>query len=240
MSDDSSPAPLVSTVTRRAESSLNDDLQEEYRRRFLPLQAYRRKVWSILTRDFFQKYVPDQATVLDLGCGWGEFINQIRAGKRLGMDLNPDSPSHLDEGIEFFRHDCSEPWPVLENSIDLIFTSNFFEHLPSKNALRQTVAQAYHALRPNGTLICLGPNIKFLPGTYWDFWDHEVALTELALKEILEITGFQVVECVDRFLPYTMVGGGQPALWKIQLYLKIPLAWKFLGKQFLLVARKPA
>jgi hypothetical protein len=85
----------------------------------------------------------------------------------------------------------------------------------------------------------MGPNVKFLPGSYWDFWDHEVALTELSLKEILEITGFHVTECRDRFLPYTMVGGSQPPLWKIRLYLKFPIAWKLLGKQFLLVAHKP-
>jgi len=220
--------------------SLNDDLQKEYQRRFLPLQQYRRKVWSVLTGEFFQKYIAPEATVLDLGCGWGEFINQIRAGRRFGMDLNPDSPSHLDPGVEFLHQDCSLPWSVAPGSLDVVFTSNFFEHLPHKLALKQTLAAAYQALRPGGKIICLGPNIKFLPGTYWDFWDHEVALTELSLKEILEITGFRVTECIDRFLPYTMVGGSQPSLWKIRLYLRLPFAWKLLGKQFLLIAHKPS
>jgi SAM-dependent methyltransferase len=232
---------MTQPISPRPEApSLSHDLSKEYQLRFLPLATYRRKVWSVLTRDFFQKYIPSRATVLDLGCGWGEFINQIQAERRLGMDLNPDSPRHLDAGIEFHRHDCSLPWPIAPGTLDVVFTSNFFEHLPGKLALRQTLAEVRDALRSGGTLICMGPNIKFLPGAYWDFWDHEVALTELALKEILEITGFEVTECVDRFLPYTMVGSRQPALWKIRLYLKLRFAWKIFGRQFLVVARKKA
>jgi SAM-dependent methyltransferase len=220
-------------------ASLNDDLQQEYQRRFQPLREYRKKVWRILVDEFFQKYVPADSTVLDVGCGWGEFINQVKARRRLGMDLNPDSRARLDPDIEFLMQDCSEPWPVPEGSLDIIFSSNFFEHLPHKVALKLTLEEAFKALRPGGKLICMGPNIKFLPDTYWDFWDHEVALTELSLKEILEIIGYEMAECTDRFLPYTMVGAAQKPLWTVSLYLKLPLAWKIFGKQFLLVACKP-
>lgn len=219
--------------------SLNDDLQQEYQRRFQPLREYRRKVWRILVDEFFQKYVPPDSTVLDVGCGWGEFINQVKARRRLGMDLNPDSQQQLDPAVEFLRQDCSTPWPVAKNSLDIVFSSNFFEHLPHKVALKLTLEEAFAALRPGGKLICMGPNIKFLPDTYWDFWDHEVALTELSLREILEIIGFEVVECRDRFLPYTMVGSAPKPLWTVGLYLRLPVAWKIFGKQFLMVAQKP-
>lgn len=220
-------------------ASLNDDLQQEYQRRFQPLREYRKQVWRILVTNFFKKYIPANSTVLDVGCGWGEFINQVKAHRRLGMDLNPDSQSRLDPAVEFLKQDCSATWPVPQDSLDVVFSSNFFEHLPHKVALKLTLEQAFRALRPGGQLICIGPNIKFLPDTYWDFWDHEVALTELSLREILEIIGFETVECRDRFLPYTMVGSAQKPLWTVGLYLKLPLAWKIFGKQFLIVVRKP-
>ena len=51
----------------------------------------------------------------------------------------------------------------------------------------------------------MGPNIKCVPGAYWDFFDHYVALTELSLQEALELAGFRSERIVDRFLPYTMV-----------------------------------
>ncbi len=85
----------------------------------------------------------------------------------------------------------------------------------------------------------MGPNIKFVPGAYWDFLDHHIALTEMSLKESLELSGFCVERCEDRFLPYTMVGGSKPPLWTVALYLKVPLLWKLKGKQFLLIASKP-
>jgi predicted SAM-dependent methyltransferase len=56
--------------------------------------------------------------------------------------------------------------------LDVIFTSNFFEHLVSKQALSQTILQAKKCLVPGGRLIAMGPNIRFVGGAYWDFWDH--------------------------------------------------------------------
>jgi SAM-dependent methyltransferase len=221
-----------------SDSNLSEELRRQYALRFTPLQEYRKRVWSILTRDFFQDLVGSEKTVLDLGCGWGEFINQIHAAKKFGMDLNPDSRDHLEGDVQFLWQDCSEKWQLAPESLDVVFTSNFFEHLPNKDCLKKTLAEAFHALRPGGKIICLGPNIKCVPGAYWDFLDHHIALTELSLKEALELSGFQIERCHDRFLPYTMVGGRQPSLWTVRLYLKLPLAWKILGKQFLVVARK--
>jgi SAM-dependent methyltransferase len=220
-------------------SRLSEELQRQYARRFTPLQQYRERVWSVLTHDFFQEMVGADKSVLDLGCGWGGFINQIQAAKKFGMDLNPASRERLGPDIQFLWQDCAEKWQVPPESLDVVFTSNFLEHLPDKNALKKTLEEAIRALRPGGKIICLGPNIKCVPGAYWDFLDHHIALTELSLKEALELSGFQVERCQERFLPYTMVGGSQPPLWIVRLYLKLPLAWKILGKQFLVVAHKP-
>ena len=223
-----------------SEAILSEELQRQYQRRFSSLQNYRHQVWRILTCDFFQELVGRNKAVLDLGCGWGEFINQIEASKKWGMDLNPSSSEYLNPEVQFLKQDCSSEWQVSPESLDVVFTSNFFEHLPDKEALMRTLLEALHALRPGGRIICMGPNIKLVPGAYWDFLDHHIALTELSLKEALELTGFQIERCEPRFLPYTMVGGLQPPLWMVGLYLKIPLVWKLKEKQFLLVARNPA
>ena len=119
-----------------------------------------------------------------------------------------------------------------------MFTSNFFEHLPTKIALDKTLSFAAKALKPGGRIICMGPNIKYLPGLYWDFWDHHVPLTELSLQEALNLSGFKIESCVDRFLPYTMVGERRSPLWAVNLYLRLPWIWKFFGKQFLVIAQK--
>ena len=220
-------------------SSTGDDLQTIYSQRFAANQDYRQKVWQVLIADFFQKFIAPSASVLDLGCGYGEFINQIAAGKRYGMDLNADTARHLASGITFLRQDCSQSWPLLDDSLDAVFTSNFFEHLPDKSALGRTLDEAFRCLKHGGRLIAVGPNIRFAGGKYWDFWDHFLPLTEKSLSEGLAARGFQIECCHSRFLPYTMAGGPQFPLWMVAAYVRIPLLWRFCGKQFLVVARKP-
>ena len=219
---------------------MTDQLQQEYARRFGQLTDYRTRVWQVLTREFFSRWVAPTDTVLDLGCGWGEFINQIPAEKKYGMDLNPESPSKLSSDVTFLHQDCSQPWQVADNHLDVVFTSNFFEHLPDKSSLARTLAQAFRCLKPGGRLICLGPNIKCLAGPYWDFWDHYLPLTELALQEGCELAGFRTGRVIARFLPYSMSQGFRPPLAFLRFYLRLPLVWRALGKQFLVIMHKPA
>src|ERR1700743_1330451 len=107
-------------------------LREIYRARFEKAQAYRHQVWSILCKDYFQKWISPDGAILDLGCGYGEFINQIIAKQKFGMDLNPDSGKALQANVTLLSQDCSQTWPLEANSLDCVFTSNFFEHLPDK------------------------------------------------------------------------------------------------------------
>lgn len=214
------------------------ELERGYERRFAPRADYRWRVWTLLTRDFFQRYVPAEGVVLELGCGWGEFINQIHARRKYGMDLNPASRARLGDGIEFLHQDCAAPWPLPDQTLDLIFTSNFFEHLPDKASLGRTLHEALRCLKPGGRIVCLGPNIRALPGAYWDFWDHYLPLSERSLGEGLELAGFEVTESIARFLPYTMARDRNPPLWTLSLYLKLPAAWRLFGKQFLVVAAR--
>jgi SAM-dependent methyltransferase len=215
------------------------DLQRIYEARFDAQQAYRRRVWSVLVGKFFQQFVPPGSAVLDLGCGYGEFINIVQCGRKFAMDLNPAAPRHLDPGVTFLEQDCSTRWAVDDGALQTVFTSNFFEHLPSKDALGRTLDEARRCLAPGGRLVALGPNIKYVPGQYWDFWDHHLPLTEASLAEALTTRGFGLERCLGRFLPYTMAGGPEYPVMFLKLYLAMPLAWRFLGKQFLVVARKP-
>jgi SAM-dependent methyltransferase len=215
------------------------DLQKIYQRRFGETAAYRNLVWQDLTRIFFNRWVGSEDAVLDLGCGYGEFINNIRAGKKWAMDLNPEAPGHLAKEVIFLQQDCSSPWPLAEASLETVFTSNFFEHLPDKECLKRTLRQIFRCLKPGGRLIALGPNIKFLPGQYWDFFDHHVALTELSLAEALEVEGFRIEQATPRFLPYTIVNAPRYPLFLLRLYLMFPQLWWIKGKQFLVIARKP-
>lgn len=218
----------------------SEELQAIYDRRFSAHLHYRNRVWQTLAVRFFSREVHPEDTVLDLGCGYGEFINNIQCARKYAMDMNPQAKKFLRDDITFFEQDCSHAWPLPDESLDLVFTSNFFEHLPSKQALAETLTQARRCLRKGGLLLAMGPNIRFIGGSYWDFWDHHLALTDSSMVEILEIQGFEMVRVIARFLPYTMVNRRTAPDMLVSLYLKFPLLWRLLGKQFLIIARKGA
>lgn len=216
-----------------------EDLARVYDQRFSGKDLYRARVWEILVRDFFQPRIGLEKSVLDLGCGFGEFINAVSAGEKFAMDANPESRARLSPEVRFFQQDVSRPWPLPPGSLDAVFTSNFFEHLPDKESLLDTLKNAAACLKPGGQILCLGPNYRYVGGAYWDFIDHSLALTERSLAEALEIAGFEVLESLARFLPYTMSQGREQPLALVRLYLRLRPAWRLFGKQFLVTARKP-
>jgi SAM-dependent methyltransferase len=117
-----------------------------YETRFAPVQSYRRRIWQVLVAEFFQSLVPDTGAVFDLGCGYGEFINSIKARLKYAMDLNPNSKQHLQRMFDFIHQDCSARWPLPEAELDVIFTSNFFEHLPDKETLGRNAGGSFPLL----------------------------------------------------------------------------------------------
>jgi len=219
--------------------ALNTELEKIYHRRFDADLEYRNQVWGVLVRDFFSRYIRASDHVLDLGCGYGQFINQIQCARKYAIDLNPTSRHALHDSVLFLEQDCSEKWPLDENSLSLVFTSNFFEHLPTKTHLTKSLEQAYRCLRSGGQLIAMGPNAKYIPGAYWDFFDHHIALTELSLQEALEVTGFRTLEVIGRFLPPTMVNKPKYPPQFVSLYIKTRWLWRWFGGQFLVIAKKP-
>jgi SAM-dependent methyltransferase len=214
------------------------ELSKIYQERFHGMAAYRISVWKYILSILLRPWITGSDSVLDLGAGYGEFINQVAAKQKWAMDLNPGTATRLSPDVVFLQQNCAEPWKLPEASLDLVFTSNFFEHLFDKEALQKTLQQAHRALKPGGRLVALGPNIRLLPGAYWDFWDHYLPLTDRSLAEVGKLCGFTIEKTIAATLPYSMSQGFQPPLWTVRLYLALPFLWRFLGKQFLVVMKK--
>ena len=125
-------------------------------------------------------------------------------------------------------------------SVDVAFASNVFEHLRVPNALLEVLASRPRGgSSPGGQLIISSLPCRALGGAFWDFVDHTLPLTEKGMTEALEISGFRVVECRDRFLPYTTKSRlPRQWPWLVRLYLSLPLAQRMFGKQMFIVARK--
>jgi SAM-dependent methyltransferase len=213
------------------------DLDAIYKVRFENQEVHRKQVWLVLA-NYFSRWIPSDSVVLDLGCGYCEFINQVQCSAKFGMDLNPEARKRASADVHILEQDCSIAWSVPPATLTTVFTSNFLEHLPTKAHVEGTLSHAHNALRSGGRLIAMGPNVKCVPGAYWDFFDHYVALTELSMKEILTKCGFEVEVCLKSFLPYSMSQGRTYPSWMLRSYLALPLIWPLFGKQFLVVAKK--
>ena len=138
------------------------DLQGVYRRRF-PTEdlAAKDAIWRVLCRHFFQRYVPVDATVLDLGAGYCEFLRHIECAQRIAVDLNPEVQAFAPPSTKIVlasSEDLRDQVP--DASLDVVFASNFFEHLPNKDVFVRTLAEIHRMLRPGGRLLVLQPNFR--------------------------------------------------------------------------------
>jgi SAM-dependent methyltransferase len=215
-----------------------DSLSNLYRERFSDGDiSFKEEMWSVLCERVFQPYVRPSDTVLDLGAGRCEFINAIEAAEKIAVDLNPDLASFA-RGARVVQTLSTDLGPVDSSTVDVVFSSNFLEHLPDKASVLRTLAECRRVLRPGGTMIVLMPNIRYLPGKYWDYFDHHTPLTHLSLVEALTLAGFRAERVVPRFLPYTVKQRGVPrSTALLRLYLSLRVVWPIFGRQMLVVAR---
>ena len=184
--------------------------------------ARRDVVWNTLWTSFFSKRVAPTDTVLDLGAGWGSFINQVKAARRIAVDQWPELARHLAPGVEAHVGDVTNLDFLAEGSVDFAFASNLLEHLT-----RDQNAALLKALRPRltggGTLNLVQPNFRYCAPQYFDDFTHVTVFSHVSLCDFLEANGFEVTECQPKFLPLTVKSRlpTWPAL--IKAYLASPI-----------------
>lgn len=178
------------------------DVKSIYSRRFNSDIEFRKKIWSLLCAEFFQKFVPVESTILEVGAGYCEFINNIHANRKIALDINPDVRKHAEPNVEVLEFESDNIQGLSDSSVDIVFVSNLFEHL-THDSIVNTIQEIKRVLRPGGKFISLHPNIRFCSRDYWMFFDHITPIDDRALLEVLEINNFHVLINIPRFLPYT-------------------------------------
>jgi len=224
-----------------ADGDLSAELDRLYARRFHydELQS-KARLWPIICDAFFAAYVPKDGCVLDLGAGYCDFINNISARRRIAVDVNPDTARFAAPGVEVHQLRLERLSDAIgQETVDLAFASNVFEHLRGPDTLLKVLANVRTALRPGGRIMIMQPNVRIVGGAFWDFFDHMLPLSERGMVEALEVAGFRIVECRARFLPYTTKSRLPQRASLVRLYLRCRLAQYFLGKQMFVVAERP-
>lgn len=194
----------------------------------------REVLWRTLCEAYFQKLVPAEGCVLELGAGYGHFINNIAAARRMAVDIWPGMTEYIKAPVETRVGSVADLTWLRDQSVDFVFASNLFEHLERKDLL-SVLSQLRRKLTAKGTLNILQPNYRYAYKEYFDDYTHVSVYSAAGLCDLLAANGFEVLECQPRFLPLTIKSRAPVFPPLIRLYLALPI--KPLGKQMLIRAR---
>ncbi len=220
------------------------DLMEIYEKRFrgstnLQVSKSRNNAWLALYEKVLKKFIYHNFTVLDLGSGPGYFINLVEASKKYAVDLDQNNVRFINDDVTFQCTKAQDLNFASDNSIDLVFTSNLFEHLGTSKILMDTLHELHRVLRnENSKLIVLMPNIRYAKWDFYNFVDHNLPLNEVSLREALEICQFKILEEHKKFFPYTAKGMQVSIpVGLVKFYLMLPPRLRPRAKQMFFVAQ---
>ncbi len=194
-------------------------------------------LWRTLWDAYFSKRIGADDCVLDIGAGYGHFINTVAARRRIAVDAWPGLSVHAEAGVETIIGDASDLSAIEDGSVDYAFASNIFEHLP-QNKVAAVLAALRRKLSASGSLTILQPNYAYAYREYFDDYTHCSVWSHISLGDFLNANGFVVTERYPRFLPLTIKSRLPVSPLLIKLYLRSPI--KPLAKQMLFVAKPVA
>ena len=196
----------------------------------------RQVVWRVLA-DHLSRWVPPDAHVLELGAAYCDWINSVRAARRVAVDVWPEFQRFAGPGVDSIVLDASSNLRTLgDGQFDVVLASNVLEHFEPDTAAA-VVGDVAAILRPRGRFIVIQPNFKYAFRRYFDDYTHRSVFTETSLANLMRSQGFSIESSVARFLPYSMRNARAPIRpWLIRAYLRSPI--KPMAGQMLIVARK--
>ena len=106
-------------------------------------------LWKTLCESYFRRLIPPDACVLELGAGYGHFINHVGGARRIAVDRWPGMRRYLAPGVDGPRRRRDRSRRLPDRSVDFAFASNLFEHLTQSDGAL-VLAQLRRALTPAG------------------------------------------------------------------------------------------
>lgn len=194
-------------------------------------------VWKEIAK-YLTKYIPEDSTVLDLGAGYCDFINNVRANKKIALDSSPDLKKYADKDVLIVNSFSTNIQNVSDFSVDVVFSSNLFEHL-TDNDLDKTMNEIKRVLKEGGRLILMQPNYKLSYKNYFDDYTHKKVFSDVSLEGFLLSHNMKIELSKPRFLPFSLKS--RPSFipvfpWLIRMYLNSP--FKPFAGQMLFVSKK--
>jgi SAM-dependent methyltransferase len=199
-----------------------------------PVLEGRRRVWREIVR-YVQARTPRIETLIELGPGYCDFINQFTAAKKIAFDLNPEMSHYADSDVELRIESCTTLPGIASESVDMIFASNFLEHLAGDD-VDELLERVARVLTPNGRLVLIQPNHRLCAEHYFDDPTHVTVFDDTNIGAWLARSGLRPIKIVPGLLPFSMNGRLPKSGVLTRAYLMSP--WKPLAQQMYVVAER--
>lgn len=145
----------------------------------------------------FQKILKNK-DILDFGCSWGDFLNNIKQYKSLtGVELRKDCIKYINKNIK--KIDVSTNLEKFKKKFEVITMFHVLEHIPYQV---KTLKILKSKLKKGGKIIIEVPHAEdflllqdelkeFKNFSFWS--EHLVLHTYQSLKKILQVAGFKKI-----------------------------------------------
>ena len=147
--------------------------------------------WTAMNLPYFQRYVRSTDTVLDFGCSVGRLLLSLRAGTRMGVEVNDVASAQAQSaGIEIFRSSREVPSDV----VDVVVSHHAIEHVLSPF---DELVELRRVLRSGGRFVTMVPLENWRTNVFpkpSDPDNHLFAWTPLTFSNLLREAGFRVIK----------------------------------------------
>ena len=209
-------------------------MSEYYETRYT-FDSGRAKVWKAIA-EYLQQYVRgDSDSVLDLGAGYCDFINNIKGREKFAIDMNPAASQFCNDDVKFHCASVNDLGVLQANSIDVLFASNLLEHLDDLE-LAGAVKEFNRVLKQEARVILMQPNYRYAYKEYFDDYTHKKVFTHISLCDYFQANGFEVIKVYPKFLPFSLKSRLPKSYILTKLYLHS--FYKPMAKQMLLIFKK--
>ena len=168
------------------------------------MKSFRRKQF----KKFIDKYSLADKSIIELGCGCGEYLGLMKECCKnvFGLEAGKESVKKCIENnlnvVEGYVE--NEDYRISNAPFDAFFTLNFLEHVPNINSFLKGI---YNNLSENAIGLVEVPNFDMLlkNNVFSEFMkDHLYYFTQQTLKRTLEINGFDVIEIQPVWYDYIL------------------------------------
>ena len=197
----------------------------------------RQVVWKEIVQ-FLRPFWKGRDTILDLGAGYCDFINNVEAKERIAVDISPELGQYAEKGVRQVTSLATDLSAVQSGTVDLVLASNLLEHL-TDDELKLCLTEIKRVLKGGGLFISMQPNYRLAYKTYYDDPTHKKVFSDEALRSFLLSHDLEIVKYWKKFLPFSLKS--RPSIIPlipiiVRMYLYSP--YKPFAGQMLFISKK--